>query len=288
MPSFILTWNFSSEAGGWTDSEYDDAVEATHRGVTLDGRWSTGRRTSGISRGDDLYLLVQNAEHRGIIGHGLARDEIHTDQHWQSETGIASYVAVEWHRLLPETDVLPLSRLKSEVPMKHRWEPRQSGTMVTSEAEQLLATVWRRHLTELGVMAPQRKSQSQTIPGGHIERTVRARLGQGAFRDVLLDKFGEQCAVTGPTPSGALEAAHLYPFAASSLHDPDGGLLLRSDIHALFDRGQISISPSGRISVHPTLRGFPAYSDLDGARVKVTLTTGHKDWLKKRAELFPA
>ncbi|MFH8991606.1 HNH endonuclease [Streptomyces sp. NPDC017940] len=86
-------------------------------------------------------------------------------------------------------------------------------------------------------------------PTGRREARMRRRVGQEAFRARLFREQGEVCAFAGPTSADALEAAHLYSYAESGEHHEYGGLLLRSDIHRLFDLGHIAVDvASGRCS----------------------------------------
>ncbi|WP_455901453.1 HNH endonuclease [Rhodococcus gordoniae] len=97
---------------------------------------------------------------------------------------------------------------------------------------------------------------------------IQARVGQGKFRTALLRKYGLSCAVTGPCPAEALEAAHLIPFAEHETHDVDSGLLLRSDIHRLFDAGSLAINPdTGAVELAAELLNYPAYRDLHGRKI---------------------
>lgn len=109
------------------------------------------------------------------------------------------------------------------------------------------------------------------ITGGHRRALVKVRNGQAAYRQQLLQKYGLVCAVTGPCPAEALEAAHLLAFSTHGRHDVDEGLLLRSDIHKLFDRGLVAVHPSSlQVYVSSTIRDYPAYSGLHGSRLVVS------------------
>jgi len=83
---------------------------------------------------------------------------------------------------------------------------------------------------------------------------IRPRLGQGAFRIVVTDNYGRRCAVTGERTLPALDAAHIRPFADLGQHDPTNGLLLRRDIHSLFDRGYVTVTPEHRFAVSRRIR----------------------------------
>jgi hypothetical protein len=86
------------------------------------------------------------------------------------------------------------------------------------------------------------------------------RPGQREFRQRLLDAYRRQCAVTSCAVEGALEAAHIIPDADGGARgmDPRNGILLRADIHKLFDCGLIGFRLEGdelRLSIGPALRG---------------------------------
>ena len=124
------------------------------------------------------------------------------------------------------------------------------------------------------------------IAGGHKTRSVRVRLGQGEFRRRLLKKFGETCAFTGPTPGEAIQACHLYSYAERGEHHEAGGLLLRSDLHTLFDLGRIAVNPkTKRLDLAEELRTFPEYGRLHDQSVVVRLSPGHVRWLKAHWEM---
>jgi len=84
--------------------------------------------------------------------------------------------------------------------------------------------------------------------------TVRPRLGQGAFRILVTDTYQRRCAVTGERTLPVLEASHIRPYADGGQHEVTNGLLLRSDLHTLFDRGYVTISPEHRLEVSRRIR----------------------------------
>jgi len=83
---------------------------------------------------------------------------------------------------------------------------------------------------------------------------TRARLGQGAFRVLVTDAYQKRCAITGERTLPVLEAAHIQAFAAAGPNLVSNGLLLRSDLHTLFDRGYVTVTPDLRVQVSRKIR----------------------------------
>lgn len=86
------------------------------------------------------------------------------------------------------------------------------------------------------------------------EYLTRGRLGQGAFRVLVTDAYQRRCAVTGEKTLPVLEAAHIKPFASLGPHRVSNGILLRSDLHKLFDLGYVTVTPELHLEVSPRLR----------------------------------
>jgi putative restriction endonuclease len=76
--------------------------------------------------------------------------------------------------------------------------------------------------------------------------TVLPRLGQGAFRVLVTDAYEKRCAFTRERTLPVLEAAHIKPYACGGKHELSNGVLLRSDLHKLFDLGYITVDPATR------------------------------------------
>lgn len=109
-----------------------------------------------------------------------------------------------------------------------------------------------------------------------LEDVVKARReGRAAFKRALNTAYAGQCAVTGTDIEGVLDAAHIVGYRGPLTNHVRNGLLLRVDIHRLFDRGLLDIrlsdaSPSG-YSVHldPALAQDPTYGALDGEPLRI-------------------
>jgi putative restriction endonuclease len=75
---------------------------------------------------------------------------------------------------------------------------------------------------------------------------ILPRLGQGLFRVEVIEAYSRRCAITGERTLPVLEAGHIKPYSLVQRHDVSNGLLLRSDLHRLFDGGYLTIDPSDR------------------------------------------
>jgi hypothetical protein len=95
-------------------------------------------------------------------------------------------------------------------------------------------------------------------------RAVAQRQGQPEFRSGLLVAYGHRCAITGCEATEVLEAAHIVPHRGQHTMRIDNGLLLRADIHTLFDLGRIWIDPESRtVRISESLSGTE-YAALEG------------------------
>lgn len=111
----------------------------------------------------------------------------------------------------------------------------------------------------------------QTIADAR-ERILAAivrRRGQPQFRQMLLAAYVGRCAITGCDATEALEAAHIIPYFGPDSDHPANGLLLRADIHTLFDIGLIAIDTATMsVLLSPGLAGT-AYHTLAGAKLRL-------------------
>lgn len=85
-------------------------------------------------------------------------------------------------------------------------------------------------------------------------QTVVTRLGQSAFRVIVTDVYKRQCAVTNSHVLHVLDAAHIRPYALGGTHSPSNGLLLRQDVHTLFDRGYLTVTADYHVEVSHRLK----------------------------------
>jgi predicted restriction endonuclease len=87
-----------------------------------------------------------------------------------------------------------------------------------------------------------------------IQRAIVQRRGQPQFRQELLKAYNNKCAITGFDAEQSLEAAHIYPYKGDDTNKVENGLLLRADIHTLFDLYLIAVQPEAKeILIAPEL-----------------------------------
>jgi putative restriction endonuclease len=70
----------------------------------------------------------------------------------------------------------------------------------------------------------------------------------------VTDAYSRRCAITGERTLPALEAGHIKPYAKSGPHDVRNGLLLRSDLHNLFDQGYMTVTLDFKVEVSRRIR----------------------------------
>lgn len=100
-------------------------------------------------------------------------------------------------------------------------------------------------------------------------RLVRARQGQRKFREGLIARYGARCLISGCDLLNVLEAAHIDPYRGKESNHPENGLLLRADLHTLFDLDLLGIEPETLvIRLHPEV--FKSeYEMIDGRSLLV-------------------
>jgi putative restriction endonuclease len=81
------------------------------------------------------------------------------------------------------------------------------------------------------------------------EIMIKPRLGQGGFRILVMDEYSRRCAITGEKTLPVLDAAHIRPYSENGPHRVSNGILMRSDLHTLFDNGYLTLTKKFNIEV---------------------------------------
>lgn len=119
----------------------------------------------------------------------------------------------------------------------------------------------------------------------------RVRQGQGIFRKDLLVLYEGRCAISDYIPNAVVDAAHIIPYAESASHDSSNGLLLRTDLHNLFDDGLLRINPKGLIvelskeldkTPYVAFGGVPLRQRVDGTNPSIEAIEQHFQTFRNR------
>lgn len=130
------------------------------------------------------------------------------------------------------------------IPVPADWKPNIVQGKTYDTTKPLGADLWASVLQRLNALPVHEERERYGS-----EFLIRARLGQGAFRVLVTDAYQRRCAITGERTLPVLEAAHIRPYAEEGPHRVTNGLLLRSDLHILFDRGYVTVTPDYHVEV---------------------------------------
>lgn len=147
--------------------------------------------------------------------------------------------------------------------------PIVSGKSYDMESGTGLA-LWHEVTARLSVLASRASERMQSVPGAvatgaspeistplgpatlaaidppryGTPTLVAPRLGQGSFRALVTDAYSYRCAISKERTLPVLQAAHIRPYTEGGSHELSNGLLLRSDLHTLFDQHYLTIEPN--------------------------------------------
>ena len=145
------------------------------------------------------------------------------------------------------------------IPVPADWKPQTQQGKRYDLTQGLGRSLWealqiRLSARAIPVLAAAGDLRERAGPAYGAPTLTRPRLGQGTFRVVVTDSYDRRCAVTGERTLLVLQAAHIKPFSLVKTHDPRNGLLLRSDIHTLFDKGYVTVTPDHHFEVSRRLK----------------------------------
>lgn len=145
---------------------------------------------------------------------------------------------------------------------------------------------------EMGIAVSKVETEGGFDPSNRDEARQRIlasivrRQGQPRFRNNLIAAYGRQCVISGTDAEEALEAAHISPYRGNDTNDPTNGLLLRADIHTLFDRHLISVNPkTNTVAVAAQLLGT-YYERFAGKRLTLPRSNDERPSTRALAEHY--
>jgi putative restriction endonuclease len=143
------------------------------------------------------------------------------------------------------------------MPPPEDWHPNLVQGKRYSTDEDAGARLWDAVMARLSGadrLRPVISNVSEDGPRYSAEFLSHARLGQGAFRVLVTETYHRRCAMTGERTLPVLQAVHIRPYEDNGPHRVNNGLCLRSDLHILFDRGYVTVTPDYRIEVSRRIR----------------------------------
>lgn len=190
-----------------------------------------------LMRPDDVVWIYAAGKTQKIIGMGRAAAIYESDQEWN--------VDLIWD--LPvcsklQQDPIPKSRF-GDVPQA----PRRCSPHASRVLDRWLADAGFETRVEAADQ-PDLDLDPEDARVRVLAEIVR-RQGQHAFRSALADAYGGSCAISGCDEVRVLEAAHIHPYRGAKTNNVRNGLLLRADLHTLFDLQLIGVDADYRVVV---------------------------------------
>ncbi len=166
---------------------------------------------------------------------------------------------------------------------RHEFTPREMAWLDRARAIDQAVKLERRATPTLGktrsASTPAEESVENIadipkfLPASIVDARVRTfasivrRSGQQQFRERLLKAYNGRCAFSACTVEAVLDAAHIIPYRGPDTDHPTNGILLRTDLHTLFDLRLITVDvTSWQILLAPQLEGS-CYCDYRGRSI---------------------
>lgn len=164
-----------------------------------------------------------------------------------------------------------LAKREREIAREADTDDGEDDSAARADPSKLLATIAQK-LTDEGVFDPEGITDARE----RILASIVRRRGRSAFRQYLLVAYLGRCAITGCDVEAVLEAAHIVPYRGPKTNDPHNGLLLRADLHTLFDLKRVAVDVATmRLLVSPLLAGT-CYEEYRGKPIRVPDDSGSR------------
>lgn len=294
FPGAILQGAILLEADfQWTNLQEADLQKADLRGVDLqdakliDANLQGANLQKALLKGanlqganlQDVNLRGANLAHAQLQEANLQGADLRGANLRRANLQGANLENVKW----PPEKNLKGADLPSAVNASNRLTP-QIKTRKTELLETINPTgiaeinklaVEKERLDNKGYYTPKNIKQTEK----RIITSIAQRQGQPKFRRELLEAYDYRCAITDFDAEDALEAAHIIPYCKDKDNDLSNGLLLRADIHTLFDLYLIAVHPeTKKVHIAPELKST-SYRELDGE--KLNLPKDENLWPRK-------
>ncbi len=265
---YLFTWT----PQGWPYGNLRALVDSFEAGNKVTEPWRCLAHKAA-QPGDTAYFLKLGGHPQGIFGVGtiaepaFKRSEALPKQNaWQ--------IPIVFDRLVDPTQTLLVSEKElQQIPVPaHTWHPRGSGVHLPEEAARRIDEIIAARTGQF--IAPATADIDTFDPLNvedareRINRSIAVRRGQQAFRSKLLVAYDRKCAVTGCDIEDLLEAAHIVPYRGPQTNHIQNGILLRSDIHTLFDCALITVDPATHRVILSSRLMASSYRQLGGRKIR--------------------
>ena len=269
-------------AVGLTDQDWFEYLRDLSSSTTINFWTPTPWNVRRLSSGDKWFFLLKAPIRKlGGYGHFLDYRNMTISQAWD-EFGIDNGV-VSISELLERCD--KYSALHSTYPVKGPnsiigcivlkdpvffdddalVDPASEGFSIPNE---VVKFKYFSDISPVSAVSPNPFSLVASTPTDYSRQRRKDRKGQSEFRRLLLQAYNHRCAITGEPQEKVLEATHIEPYVNKDSNHVQNGILMRVDMHRLFDAGLLAIDSSFRLLVSSRLRGSK-YVGLGGQKLLI-------------------
>jgi putative restriction endonuclease len=281
MTAYWLTFKpyGPSAPRGWPIEELQDLVRRFNIDPSGATEWWRIASHQSAQSGDRVYLFKQGDNPRGIFGVGNITGGPENRSVPSDDLGPVPRALVRFEQLVdPSTDfLLRLEEIEDVVPptlINAQASGNSVADEVASEIEkrlELWGTPSIPPITDGDADSDAFDPDSANDRRERAIRAIRIHRGQPAFRAALLKGYGSRCVISGCAIVDVLEAAHIVPYAGPLTNDVRNGLLLRSDLHTLFDCDLLAVHPKTRRVVIAENLKSSTYSQFADRRLRLPL-----------------
>ena len=289
----LVGWNYLGSYRKFrSTAAIEEALDKSpgHRSGAARSIWQF---THQVQVGD---VVIANVGRSGIAGIGVIQSEYLPPKHPRTPIRHSLFPnarLVEWHITtpiqlskfffnIPTVQLLRLSQVREIRDAYLNAQPRLKKTLsnifdavLSSEVDNSATSASMQSLSAL--LSKDSAFDPADAEDGRekVLSSIIRRRGQPEFRRKLLHLYQSRCAISGCDIEAVLEAAHIFPYKGPKTNTASNGILLRADLHTLFDLKLISIDKNFRLLVSEKLNGS-IYETYRGKRLRLPNKSSHR------------